>query len=176
MLSHFACTTVSPKLASRIQAIESRLVYHRARISLLRRYLLKESQRHWLLIEKQSPRRCWVPSKRFTQSGILKSGQSRSVTHGQPHSLALAFCNTSRKVAAGSRMSQPLRGGVRTLYSIRAGPARVRQDVASLPRWQTRCVQIRAAPSEQPGAVNGNSLAVVDTPSSVESAGMCLQG
>ncbi|RHZ69400.1 Altered inheritance of mitochondria protein 24, mitochondrial [Aspergillus turcosus] len=67
-------------------------------------------------------------------------------------------------------MSQPLRGGVRTLSSIRAGPARVRQDVASLPRWQTRCVQIRAAPSEQPGAVNGNKLAIVDTPNSAESA------
>ncbi|KAG2024336.1 hypothetical protein GB937_003991 [Aspergillus fischeri] len=67
-------------------------------------------------------------------------------------------------------MSQPLRGGVRTLSSIRAGPPRVRQGVASLPRWQTRCVQIRAAPSERPGAVNGDQLAIIDTPSSAESA------
>ncbi|GFF23858.1 altered inheritance of mitochondria protein 24, mitochondrial [Aspergillus udagawae] len=67
-------------------------------------------------------------------------------------------------------MSQPLRGGVRTLSSIRAGPPRVRRDVASLPQLQTRCVQIRAAPSERPGAVNGDQLAIVDTPSSAESA------
>jgi hypothetical protein len=67
-------------------------------------------------------------------------------------------------------MSQPLRGGVRTLSSIRAGPPRVRRDVASLPQLQTRCVQIRAAPSERPGAVNGDQLTIVDTPSSAESA------
>ncbi|KAH1493418.1 Altered inheritance of mitochondria protein 24, mitochondrial [Aspergillus fumigatus] len=67
-------------------------------------------------------------------------------------------------------MSQPLKGGVRALSSIRASPPRVRQGVISLPRRQTRCVQIRAAPSGRPGAVNGDQLAIIDTPSSAESA------
>ncbi|EAW06912.1 AIM24 family protein [Aspergillus clavatus NRRL 1] len=67
-------------------------------------------------------------------------------------------------------MSQSLRGGVRTLASARLVPTRARQGIRLHRGWQTRCVQIRAAPSDRPGTINGDNTSIVDTPSSAESA------
>ncbi|KAL4892672.1 altered inheritance of mitochondria protein 24, mitochondrial [Aspergillus ambiguus] len=64
-------------------------------------------------------------------------------------------------------MSQPWRRGVRVLSWTRVLPPRARQGVSAS---QTRCVQIRAAPAEQPASVNGDHLPVVGTANSAQSA------
>ncbi|KAB8079455.1 mitochondrial biogenesis AIM24-domain-containing protein [Aspergillus leporis] len=67
-------------------------------------------------------------------------------------------------------MSQPLRRGVRAVSWTRVLPPRARQWLPMHRGWQTRCLQIRAAPAEQPASGNGSNLPVVGTPSSAESA------
>lgn len=67
-------------------------------------------------------------------------------------------------------MAQPLRRGVRTLTWTRVLPRQSRQPASSHRGAQARYVQIRAAPTERPAAVNGSNLPIVDTPSSAESA------
>ncbi|RAK71839.1 AIM24 family protein [Aspergillus fijiensis CBS 313.89] len=64
---------------------------------------------------------------------------------------------------------QPLRGAVRALSWTRVSPPRARQGALLHRACQTRGVQIRAAPAEQP-AVNGDNLPVSSTPTSAESA------
>ncbi|KAG2418052.1 hypothetical protein HFD88_001152 [Aspergillus terreus] len=64
-------------------------------------------------------------------------------------------------------MSQPWRRGVRALSWTRVLPPRARQGPSAS---QTRCVQIRAAPAEQPASVNGDHLPVVATPNSAQSS------
>ncbi|KAL5355173.1 altered inheritance of mitochondria protein 24, mitochondrial [Aspergillus floccosus] len=64
-------------------------------------------------------------------------------------------------------MSQPWRRGVRALSWSRVLPPRARQGLSAS---QTRCVQIRAAPAEQPASVNGDHLPVVATPNSAQSS------
>ncbi|RAH74789.1 AIM24 family protein [Aspergillus aculeatinus CBS 121060] len=64
---------------------------------------------------------------------------------------------------------QPLRGAVRALSWTRVLPPRARQGALLHRACQTRGVQIRAAPAEQP-AVNGDNLPVSSTPTSAESA------
>jgi hypothetical protein len=73
-------------------------------------------------------------------------------------------------------MSQPLRRGVRAVSWTRVLPPRARQWLPMHRGWQTRCLQIRAAPAEQPASGNGSNLPVVGTPSSAESAGMSPGG
>ncbi|GAB1194854.1 hypothetical protein APSETT444_004105 [Aspergillus pseudonomiae] len=68
-------------------------------------------------------------------------------------------------------MSQPLRRGVRAVSWTRVLPPRARQGPSLYRAGQTRCLQIRAAAAEQPSSANGNSLPVVGTPNSAESAG-----
>ncbi|RAL09661.1 AIM24 family protein [Aspergillus homomorphus CBS 101889] len=67
-------------------------------------------------------------------------------------------------------MGQPLRGAVRTLSWTRVLPPRARQGALLHRAWQTRGVQIRAAPAEQPATVNGDNLPVSSTPTTAESA------
>ncbi|GAB1203192.1 hypothetical protein APSETT445_001819 [Aspergillus pseudonomiae] len=67
-------------------------------------------------------------------------------------------------------MSQPLRRGVRAVSWTRVLPPRARQGPSLYRAGQTRCLQIRAAAAEQPSSANGNSLPVVGTPNSAESA------
>ncbi|KAE8150440.1 altered inheritance of mitochondria protein 24, mitochondrial [Aspergillus avenaceus] len=64
-------------------------------------------------------------------------------------------------------MSQPLRQSVGAVSWTRVLPPRARQGPSL---HQTRCVQIRAAPAEQPASGSGNNLPVVNTPNSAESA------
>ncbi|KAF9885176.1 Altered inheritance of mitochondria protein 24, mitochondrial [Aspergillus nanangensis] len=64
-------------------------------------------------------------------------------------------------------MSQPWRKGVRSVSWARVLPPRVQQG---FPASQARCVQIRAAPAEQPASVNGDYLPVVATANSAQSA------
>ncbi|THC98849.1 hypothetical protein EYZ11_001696 [Aspergillus tanneri] len=67
-------------------------------------------------------------------------------------------------------MSQPLRRGVGTLSCTRVLPPRARPGASSLHRaWQTRCLQIRATPAEQPASGNGDHLPFAGSPSSAES-------
>ncbi|KAI9036103.1 AIM24 family protein [Aspergillus affinis] len=67
-------------------------------------------------------------------------------------------------------MSQPLRRGVGALPSARALSLRARQGAPLLHRaCQTRGLQIRAAPAEQPATGNGDNLPVAGPPSSAES-------
>ncbi|PYI21385.1 hypothetical protein BO86DRAFT_333553 [Aspergillus japonicus CBS 114.51] len=65
---------------------------------------------------------------------------------------------------------QPLRGAVRALSWTRVLPPRARQGALLHRACQTRGVQIRAAPAEQPATVNGDNLPVSSTPTSAESA------
>lgn len=67
-------------------------------------------------------------------------------------------------------MSQPLRRGVRAVFWTRVLPSRARQGLSLHRGGQTRCLQIRAAPAEQPASANGNTLPMVGTSSSAESA------
>ncbi|PYH84218.1 hypothetical protein BO82DRAFT_352193 [Aspergillus uvarum CBS 121591] len=65
---------------------------------------------------------------------------------------------------------QPLRGAVRALSWTRVLPPRARQGALLHRACQTRGIQIRAAPAEQPATVNGDNLPVSSTPTSAESA------
>ncbi|PWY88425.1 hypothetical protein BO70DRAFT_359863 [Aspergillus heteromorphus CBS 117.55] len=66
--------------------------------------------------------------------------------------------------------AQSWRSAARTLSWTRVLPPRARQGALLRRGWQTRCVQIRAAPAEQPSTVNGDHLPVSSTPSSAQSA------
>ncbi|GLA68655.1 altered inheritance of mitochondria protein 24, mitochondrial [Aspergillus tubingensis] len=66
--------------------------------------------------------------------------------------------------------TQPWRSAARTLSWTRVVPPRARQGALLRRGWQTRCVQIRAAPAEEPATVNGDHLPISSTPSSAESA------
>ncbi|OOG00476.1 hypothetical protein ASPCADRAFT_202339 [Aspergillus carbonarius ITEM 5010] len=66
--------------------------------------------------------------------------------------------------------AQPWRSAARILSWTRVLPPRVRQGTSLRRGWQTRCVQIRAAPAEEPATVNGDHLPLSSTPSSAESA------
>ncbi|GKZ61072.1 altered inheritance of mitochondria protein 24, mitochondrial [Aspergillus niger] len=69
-------------------------------------------------------------------------------------------------------LAQPWRSAARTLSWTRVVPPRARQGALLRRGWQTRCVQIRAAPAEEPATVNGDHLPISSTPSSAESAGL----
>ncbi|KAK1147645.1 Altered inheritance of mitochondria protein 24, mitochondrial [Aspergillus melleus] len=67
-------------------------------------------------------------------------------------------------------MSQPLRRGAGVLPSTRVLSLRARQGAPLLHRaWQSRGLQIRAAPAEQPASGNDDNLPVAGPPSSAES-------